>query len=479
VIHLFLDVPLPPSSPQIGGLIAYRIAIGAFFILHILISGAVSGATQLGPFLEWVGWMRRRDTYERLAHGMSRFLVYYFTIGSATAILLISALLVGLWGHSWGVINRVAWWPLYIEAWTFVLMVLGVYIWHYAWEPLRRWKVLHMCIGGLLVVFSALQVAMIDIVASYMLTPNPPQNPIGVWLNPTWYPLEFHRFVANLAYIGYLIAAFAAIRYLRAKREEDRAFWDWTGSQGILWGTALTLLQPIVGYSYAKEIQLHAYGAWYKMMRGPLSPEFLAQIFLLGLMLIAASLYFWMRLRRAKAPGTAIMAGLTFLLIVTTIFAAIPYHFALTFDQVQAEGLDRPLWEGGLIFPYAAMIPYKVAALMAYTVFAIAAIFWYLRGLPDVRWGQAGRTEQRVLLFSGVAVMAMIALMGFIRENSRFPDVIAGDIQMFHQQTINVPRVEPGGGNAGYPAPSPTPSGQTTPTPRSSPIPSTPPSASP
>jgi cytochrome bd ubiquinol oxidase subunit I len=456
-VNVFLQLPLPSHSPTFGGLLGYRIAIATVFLLHILISGAVSGATQLGPFLEWAGWMRRRPSYERLAHGMSKFLVYYFGFGSATAILLIAALLTALWGHAWAVISRVAFWPFYIEAWTFVLMVIGVYIWHYAWEPLRNWRVLHMCIGGLLVVFSFVQVSMIDVVASYMLTPTPPQNPIAVWLNPTWYPLQIHRFIANLAYIGYLIAAFSALRFLRAKNEEDRAFYDWAGSLGILWGTALTLAQPVVGYSYAKEIQMHAYGAWYKMMWGALSPEFLVQIFLLGLMLGAASLYFWMRLRRAKAPGTVVLALLTFLLAVTTIFAALPYHFALTYDQVQAQGLNRPFWQGGAINPYAAMIPYKIAALIGYTVFALAAIFWYLRGMPDVRWGQAGRTEQRVLLFSGVAVMAMIVLMGFIRENSRFPDVIAGQITLFHQQTISVPNVQPGGPSREFPAPGSTP----------------------
>ena len=34
-------------------------------------------------------------------------------------------------------------------------------------------------IGGLLIVFSFVQVSMIDVVASYMLTPTPPQNPIA------------------------------------------------------------------------------------------------------------------------------------------------------------------------------------------------------------------------------------------------------------------------------------------------------------
>ncbi|HEX4211866.1 MAG TPA: cytochrome ubiquinol oxidase subunit I [Candidatus Dormibacteraeota bacterium] len=444
-MHLFLDVPLPAHSPDMGGLMGYRIAIGTIFTFHILLAGAVSGASQLGPFLEWLGWMRRRQSYERVARGLGRFLVYYFAFGSAAAILAISALLVGLWGHAWAEINRILWWPFYIEAWSFVMMVIGVYVWHYTWDALRRWKVLHMCIGGLLVIFSIVQVAMIDIVASYMLTPTPPKQPIGVWLNPTWYPLQIHTIIANLAYIAYLIGAFSAIRFLRAKTDEERSLYDWAGSLGIIWGTALTLLQPVVGYSYAKEIQLQAYGAWYKMMEGNLSLEFLAQITLLGLMLFAAALYFWMRLRRARARGRSLLGMLSVLLLLTTIFAALPYQFAFTLDQVQAAGLNRPFWEGGLINPFAAMIPYKILALTAYTVFGIAIIYIYLRGFRDVRWGQAGRGEQRALIFLGVAVMAMISLMGFIRENARFPDVIAGHVQEFHQKDVNQPNVQPAG----------------------------------
>lgn len=452
-----LDIPIPEHSPDFGGLLGYRIAIGSMFEAHILLSGAVSGASQLGPVLEWLGWMRRRPHYDRLAHGLSKFLVYYFSFGSALAIVLIAALLVGLWGHVWSLITRITFWPFYIEAWTFVLMVVFVYTWHYTWDTLGRWKLLHICVGGLLVISSVVQVAMIDIVASYMLTPNSPQNPIQTWLNPTWYPLEIHRFVANLAYIGYLIAAFSAIRFLRARDDLQRTFYDWAGSLGIIWGTALTLLQPVVGYSYGKEIQLHAYGAWYKMMLGNLSGEFLAQIFLLGLMLLTASTYFWRRLRRAEeARGTRLLALLTVLLVVTTLFAALPYHLAPTFDQVQAEGLNRPFWEGGLINPFAAMIPYKIVALIAYTVFGIAAVFIYLRGMPRLRWGGAGRGEQRVLVVAGVAVMAMIVLMGFIRENGRFPDVIAGQTSEFGQQHVPQPTA------------SPTPTPRLTPSPRPS-----------
>ncbi len=113
---------------------------------------------------------------------------------------------------------------------------------------------------------------MIDLVASYMLTPVDPSNPIRLALNPTSYPLTVHRTVGNIAYIGFVVAGYPAFKYLRARTPEDRSNYDWAGSFGLLWGVGMTLLQPIIGYSYAKEIQLYTYGSWYKMMFGTLSP---------------------------------------------------------------------------------------------------------------------------------------------------------------------------------------------------------------
>jgi hypothetical protein len=208
----------------------------------------------------------------------------------------------------------------------------------------------------------------------------------------------------------------------------------------------MTLLQPIIGYSYAKEIQLHTYGSWYKMMFGTLSPWFLWQIFLLGLMFLTATFYFARRLRVDQAKGAGLLRLMAVGLTLVTLFAALPYHIAPTFDQVVAAGLNKPVWEGGLINPLGAMIPWKVLALMAYTLIAIAAVVWYLRGLPGVSWGKAGRVEQRLLMVSAVLTMAMIVTMGFIRENGRVPDLIAGHIQLQGQQDISQPQPTPATG---------------------------------
>lgn len=429
-----LAAQLPSQAPQGNNRVAAQAAIGSLFSVHILLAGLVSGAGELAPAIEFLGFVRQRRRYDRLAHGLGRFMTLYFSVSSTIAILLITVMLVGFWGHFWSTILTIGWWPFFIEAWTFVLQVSLAYIWYYSWDALRAYKGVHMAIGGLLAIASFLQVYMIDIIASYMLTPTNPQNPLRLALNPTSYPLTVHRTVGNLAYIGFVFGAFCAIRFRRARDPEDRAFYDWAGSFGLLWGIGMTLMQPIVGYSYAKEIQLHAYASWYKMMFGTLSPFFLWQITLLGLMFIVALLYFTRRLGTDGARGTGLLKLATVGMVASTLLAALPYHLNFTYDAVLAAGLNRPFWEGGLINPLGSMIPWKILALMGYSLIAIAAVVWYLRGLPGVVWGTARRGEQRLLVLSAFLTIAMMVTMGFIRENGRAPYLISGQITIAGQQ---------------------------------------------
>ncbi|MEA2683990.1 MAG: cytochrome bd ubiquinol oxidase subunit [Chloroflexota bacterium] len=431
------------QAPGFGGVAGTRLAIAIIALTHILSAGLISGGGQLAPVVEWLGYVRRREDYDRLARGMAKFLVYYFAISASIAFIFVTVLLTGLWGHFWTSLVRVMFVPLVLELFAFLFEIVFAYLWYYSWEPLREHKRLHLALGGLLVMADFLQVLMINVVASYMETPTQPNDLFKVILNPTFYPLQVHRIVANLAYIGFAVAAFAGWRFLRTKDPEQKTFYDWAGSFGMLVGIELTLLQPLVGYSYAKEIQLHSYGSWYRMMLGNLSTVFLFQMVLLGIMLLVAALYFARRLRSDRAPGHRALFFMSIAMIVTTVFAAMPYHLAFTYTQVQAAGLDRPFWQGGLINPLGAMLPWKVLALMAYSVLAVAAVTWYLRGLRGVRWGNAGRGEQRLLVASAFLTAGMIITMGVIRENGRQPDVIYGQMSVQGQQPTAAPSAPP------------------------------------
>src|SRR5260370_5357878 len=183
-----LATELPARAPQGHNIVGAQIAIGSLFSLHILIARLVSGAAELGPAIEFLGYVRQRRNYDRLAPGMGRFITYYFTVSSPIALLLITVLLVGYWGHFWTTLVTITSWPLFIEAWTFVLQLTLAYLWYYTWEPMRAFKGVHMAIGGLLAIPSFLHAYMIHLVASDRLTPSNPQKPLRIACDPLYTP---------------------------------------------------------------------------------------------------------------------------------------------------------------------------------------------------------------------------------------------------------------------------------------------------
>jgi cytochrome bd-type quinol oxidase subunit 1 len=111
-----LAAQLPAQAPQGNNRVAAQAAIGTFFSIHILIAGLISGAGELGPAIEFLGYMRQRRRYDRLARSLGHFMTLYFSVSSTIAILLITVLLVGFWGHFWSTMATIGWWPFFIEA---------------------------------------------------------------------------------------------------------------------------------------------------------------------------------------------------------------------------------------------------------------------------------------------------------------------------------------------------------------------------
>ena len=82
-----------------------------------------------------------------------------------------------------------------------------------------------------------------------MLTPPVSLENSGLWdliNNATWSGLNLHRFVANITFGGFMVALFAAMMFLTARRDEDRAFYDWMGFTGNFIGVATMMLLPLV-----------------------------------------------------------------------------------------------------------------------------------------------------------------------------------------------------------------------------------------
>ena len=466
---------LDALTPVGGSILLNGVVVAVVALVHIQIAAYLTGSSTLAAVSEAISIARRDERHGRLAHMLVRSQVYVFGFGSATAIFFLLFVLTGLWAIFWTALQQIAFWVLVFEAVMFLTEIVLLYTLYANWERLAGHRRARLGMMVLLNVSLWWQMFLIDVVASFMLTPNGGDaSVLNQVLNPTQLPLTIHRTIGNIAWAGAVTGVVGAFNYLRLTRhsreprpdavparrlrsvgamaaghlqaEASRTeilHWEWVTQWGVVWAVGLTLLQPWVGYSYAKEIQLHAYDAWYTMMFGDLSNVFLLQIFLLGTVFSLGSLFFWRRLKRSGVPTARRQLALAIVLILLTLLAVQPAWFAATYADAVAAGGNRPWWQGGLLNPVGNFIPFKASALIGMVIFGLWSVTAYLSAVSRgrVRPGGSGRGAQRIALGLGVVVSVMMIVMGVIREHSRQPYVINGEITLHQQITNNSPSV--------------------------------------
>jgi cytochrome bd ubiquinol oxidase subunit I len=468
-----------------GTLFSNGLAVAVLALLHIQIATFITGSSTLAVISEGIAMVREDDRHERLAHGLIKAMTYVFGFGSAVAIFWVVWIFMALWGRFFVDLTRVTLWMFVFEAGAFLVEIMLLYTLYGAWDRLRGYRRARLGLLILLTVVLWFQMLFIDVIASYMLTPNGGDtSQTAQVLNPTFLPLQLHRTVGNIAWSGAVIAFYAGLRYMWATRRSARQeapapvpamvgarsvgamsadqfadvstappealerlrFWDWLGQWGVMWAVGLTLFQIWIGYSYAKEVQLHTFAAWFRMMFGVLSPVFLTQIFLLGSIFILGNVFFLRRMRASGVTRLRVQRATLVVLVLATLLAIQPAWFALQQSDVITAHLDRPWWNGGLYNPIGDFIPYKVAALVAMMLAGLTSLTSYLRAYAGghIVHGESTRRLQAVLLVFGVTVSTMMAVMGVIRENSRQPYLIHGEMTIANQEIVSQPGSAPG-----------------------------------
>jgi cytochrome bd ubiquinol oxidase subunit I len=407
-----LDVPI----------IGKNVVIAILVQSHILIATFILGAALIAPTAEYLGMITKLAKYERFARNLARLIVLLFASGSALAITFVLAL-VTLFPVFFSYLQNVFFWVFLVEAFMFLGVIIILYAWYNTWDKLAYRKSLHVVFGFVAGGIGLFQMTMIDAVASYMLTP--PEAPVSdvarTYLNPTMIPLNMHRFVGNFSYAGFLIAGWAGWRYLRTTRDDERAYYDWMGHWGLIWGFGFLIMQPIIGYGYLKSIRESAPDAFDTIMLGDKAWLFNLLMVELAVMAVASTAYFVHKLRFAVQPNETVRKLLVGGLGFTTLFTVlnvIPANMNLI-PQIglvflQGEGTDIPL---------GSMYPWKYIGLIGMMLVGVFVIAMYLRAsATGFHWGRASRWSQYALIASAVTVILTMITMGYTRETARRVD---------------------------------------------------------
>lgn len=402
----------PPAGVSFWGA---QLIMGILWTTHGLMFYLLIGANFIAVAAEATYYFTNNERWDRMAHTIARIQAFTFAPGSLipiTAIIIMSV----LWPVFWATIVRITFWPFQVEALTFVLWVLYLYTWYYTWDIMRPYKALHIAFGMLFMFDSWFQQALIDVTASYMLTPTDPTSLQAIVFNPTFIPLDLHRTIGNISYAGFVLGGYAAFRYLRARTLEDRAFYDLFGSFGLALGLGFLFIQPFIGYQYALAIDEHHPAALYRIMSGgPRSFLFLIQVVLLSALFFFSSVYAWLQMRKSSAKRTAFATGLMVAVVGWAIWLCMPPHWS---PQIGPFTLN---WLG----QYGLMNPWKYCALAGLTLTGMLMFFVYLAAIQrGFKWGARGVAAHVLLIVLAFCVMAISADMGIIREEARRPFMI-------------------------------------------------------
>jgi cytochrome d ubiquinol oxidase subunit I len=407
-----LDVPI----------IGKNVVIAVLVQTHILFATFIIGAVLIAATSEYLGMVTKQPRYERFARSLARFVVLLFASGAALAITFVLAL-VTLFPIFFSYLQNIFFWVFLVEAFMFLGQIIIVYAWYNVWDKLAYRKTLHVTFGMIAGFFGLMAMTMIDAVASYMLTPAeaPVTDAARAFLNQTMVPLNMHRFVGNFSYVGFLVAGWAAWRYLRSMREEDREYYDWMGHWGLIWGFGFLILQPVIGYGYLKAIRESSPEAFETIMLGDKAWVFNLLVFWIAVLSIASTAYFVHKLRFAVKPMPLLhklsvgALGFTALFTMLNLIPAdanlVP-QLGLVFGD--ADGTKIPLGQ---------MYPWKYIGLIGLMLVGFFVIALYLRATATgFYWGRASRWSQYALMACAVCVVLTMITMGYTRETARRVD---------------------------------------------------------
>ena len=182
---------------------------------------------------------------------------------------------------------------------------------------LHNQKWMHICFGILLNYFGLILMMIANSWATFMTSPVGIDVNAGVFRgtaweamnNFTWMPVNLHRFIANIAFGGSVVAAYAAFRFLASPRDSAaRAHYDWMGYIGNFIAIIGLIPLPFAGYWLGREIYGYDQQLGITMMGGIFSWLFILQAVLIGALFLGANYYLWLGMERI--PGCGALSAL-------------------------------------------------------------------------------------------------------------------------------------------------------------------------
>jgi len=385
--------------------------------LHLLLAGFVLGVPIFAWLCEVVGWKTGEKRYDKLAKEFTKLLTSsYATTALFGGILLF--LLIAFYPKLMNYLTDIFFPSFIVYCLLFLLETVTLYLYWYGWDAMQGGgkKTFHVFLGLLLNVFAFFIMIVPNSWATFQASPvviaEGSSDIARAWAatwNPTWWPVNIHRLIANVVLGGFMCGAYAGIRYLAAENAEERDHYDWMGYVGNFIGVFGMLPLPFAGYWLMREVYQYNQQMGITLMGGFLSWLFILQAMLIGVLFLGANYYFWLGITY-RIPGSEmsyrkpIMAMLIILLVCLGVWMT-PHSLVASLEEARKMGgTHHPLL--GVFGVMSAKM--TVANLMILVTFMSFIMYWRAGKQETATWAKVAKAFMGGVL--GVAALVVIVL---------------------------------------------------------------------
>jgi cytochrome bd-type quinol oxidase subunit 1 len=415
--------PYPPAPkltaadyPTIAG-VNGRIAVWIFAQLHLWFAAFVLAVPIFVFIIEVIGMRTRDKRYDDMAY---EFIKVAITAYSLTAILG-GALLFSLilfYPHLFTYLSTIFSASMFYYALLFFAESAVLYIYYYGWHWLqggfKKW--LHLTLGLLLNAVGTTLMLLANAWLTFMMSPAG-VDAAGVfggdaWAaihNFLWNPINIHRFVANIAYGGSIVGAYAAFKFLTATGDRERAHYDWMGYNANFIAICALLPLPFAGYYLAAEIYAYSQQMGITLMGGIFAWLFIIQAVLIGTLFLSANYYLWCGMGRSDGAKryTKYIKYIAIVLVGAFLVWFTPHTLVLSNEELKALGGPYHKILGPL-----GIMPAKNTAVNVMILFTALSFMFYRRAnkIATVSWVNAGNAIQVALFTAGIANIMFLGI---------------------------------------------------------------------
>jgi len=304
-----LPAPTPQRSdyPNIGA--SSRNIVWVIAQMHLFFGALVLAVPIFVLVIELIGFKTADDRYDDMAHEFMKVSLTAYAITALFGGTLALSLFL-LYPDLMTYLMRAFGSQVLVYAGLFFLESMLLYIYYYGWNALRygNRKWLHLTLGLLLNAVGTTLLFVANSWTTFMMAPSgvdPVSGAIigSIWevmKGPLWNPLNLHRFIANVAFGGAVVGAYAAFKFLSAKNPEEKAHYDWMGYSSNFISILAFLPLPFAGYWLMAEIYAYSQQMGILAMGGILAWLFVVQAVLICTILLAGNFYLWTGMARSE-----------------------------------------------------------------------------------------------------------------------------------------------------------------------------------